>query len=52
MDALASKVKFYDAVECWNMPEAIAELAKLTKFLQLSLVVTAMIWSLINAKNH
>ena len=40
MDVLASKVKFYDAVECWMyMPEAIAELAQLTKFLQLSLVI-------------
>ena len=40
MDVLASKVKFYDAVECWVfMPEAIAELAQLTKFVQLSLVM-------------
>ena len=40
MDVLASKVKFYDAVECWMyMPEAIAELARLTKFVQLSLVI-------------
>ena len=40
MDVLASKVKFYDAVECWMyMPEAIAELAQLTKFVQLSLVI-------------
>ena len=40
MDVLASKVKFYDAVEGWMyMPEAIAELAQLTKFLQLSLVI-------------
>ena len=40
MDALASKVKFYYAVECWVfMPEALAELAKLTKFVQLSLVI-------------
>ena len=40
MDALASKVRFYDAIECYVfMPEAIAELAQLTKFLQLSLVI-------------
>ena len=40
MDALASKVRFYDAIECYVfMPEAIAELAKLTKFVQLSLVI-------------
>ena len=41
MDVLASKVKFYDAVECWMyMPEAIAELAQLTKFLQLYCIFT------------
>ena len=40
MDALASKVRFFDAIECYVfMPEAIAELAKLTKFVQLSLVI-------------
>ena len=40
MDALASKVRFYDAIECYVfMPEDIAELAKLTKFVQLSLVI-------------
>ena len=40
MDALASKVRFYNAIECYVfMPEAIAELAKLTKFVQLSLVI-------------
>ena len=40
MDAVASKVRFYDAIECYVfMPEAIAELAKLTKFVQLSLVI-------------
>ena len=40
MDVLASKIRFFDAVGCWSfMPEAIAELAQLTKFLQLSLVI-------------
>jgi len=40
MDKLASTVKFYSAVECWTfMPEAIAELAQLTKFIQLSMVI-------------
>ena len=40
MDVLASKFKFYDAVECWMyMPGALGELARLTKFLQLSLVI-------------
>ena len=40
MDKLASTVKFYSAIECWMyMPEALGELAKLTKFIQLSLVM-------------
>ena len=35
-----SNVRFYDSIECWAfMPEAIAELAQLTKFVQLSMVI-------------
>ena len=40
MDKLASTVKFYSAVECWTfMPDTLADLARLTKFVQLSMVI-------------
>ena len=40
MDILASKVRFYEAGECYvGMPDALGELAALMKYTQLSIVV-------------
>ena len=40
MDILASKVRFYEACECYiGMPDALGELTALMKYTQLSIVV-------------
>ena len=40
MDILASKVRFYEACECYaGTPDALSELAVLMKYTQLSIVV-------------
>ena len=40
MDILASKVRFYEACECYiGMPDALGELAALMKYTQLSIIV-------------